>query len=98
MLLTKPLEPILEKIHNLLKKNGKFILCFPHTLQDIKEIKDYSKEQIIKTKTKYGLIEQYYRPIQFYINKLIESNFKITKVYKVPSKKPDFFIIECQSA
>lgn len=94
----KILEPVLTKIHNLLKKNGKFILCFPHPLQDIKEIKNYSKEKIIRTKTKYGFVEQYYRPIQFYINKLVESNFKITKVYEFPSKKPYFFIIESQSA
>jgi len=94
----KTLKPILIKIRKALKKTGKFILCFPHPLQDIKEIKDYSKEKIIRTKTKYGFIEQYYRPIKFYINKLIESNFKITKVYEFPSKRPDFFIIECRSA
>ncbi len=91
----KTLEPILKEIRKLLKKNGKFILCFPHPLQDIKEIKDYSKEKIIRTKTKYGFVEQYYRSIGFYINKLVESNFKITKVYEFPSEKPDFFIIEC---
>ena len=94
----KILEPILTDIRNSLKKNGKFILCFLHPLQDIKEIKDYSKERIIRTKTKYGFVEQYYRPVEFYINKLIESNFIISKVYEFPSKKPDFFIIECRSA
>jgi 2-polyprenyl-3-methyl-5-hydroxy-6-metoxy-1,4-benzoquinol methylase len=94
----KTLEPILLEIRKLLKKNGKFILCFPHPLQDIKEIKDYSRDKIIKTKTKYGFVEQYCRPIEFYINKLIESNFRITRVYEFPGKKPDFFIIECRSA
>ena len=94
----KTLEPILKVIHKLLKRNAKFVLCFPHPLPDLKEIKDYSKEKIIRTKTQYGFVEQYYRPIQFYINKLIESNFKITTVYEFPSKKPDFFIIECRSA
>ena len=93
----KILEPILKNIRKLLKKNGKFILCFPHPLQDIKEIEDYSKERIIRTKTKYGFVEQYYRPIEFYINKLTESNFIISKVYEFPSKKPEFFIIECRS-
>jgi len=49
----KTLEIILAEIRKLLRRNGKFILCFPHILQDIKEIKDYSKEKIIRTKTKY---------------------------------------------
>ena len=35
--------------------------------------------------------------IFIYINKLIESNFLITKVYEFPRNKPDFFIIERQS-
>ncbi|MEK6864434.1 MAG: class I SAM-dependent methyltransferase [Nanoarchaeota archaeon] len=94
----KNLTPILIKIHKALKRDGKFILCFPHPLQDIKKVKDYSKEKIIRTKTKYGHVEQYYRPIEFYINKLIGFNFIITKVCEFPNKKPDFFIIECQSA
>jgi len=94
----KILEPILFKIRNSLKKNGKFILCFPHPLQDIKKTKNYSKERIIRTRTKYGFVEQYHRPIEFYINKLIESNFIISKVYEFQSKKPDFFIIDCRSA
>lgn len=93
----KKLEPILVEIRKSLKKTGKLILCFPHPLQNIKEIRDYSKEKIIKTKTKYGFVEQYHRPIQFYINKLVESNFIISKVYEFPSKKPYFFIIECRS-
>lgn len=94
----KIFKPILAEIRKLLKRNGKFILCFPHPLQDIKEIKNYSKERIIRTKTRYGFVEQYYRPIEFYINKLIESNFIISKVYEFPSKKPDFFIVKCRSA
>ena len=94
----KILEPILIEIHKSLKKNGKFTLCFPHPLQDIKEIKDYSKERIIRTKTKHGFVEQYYRSIEFYINKLTESNFIISTVYEFPSKNTDFFIIECRSA
>ncbi len=94
----KTLEPILEKIRKLLKKNGKFILCFPHPLQDINKVKDYSTEKMIRTKTRYGFVEQYYRPIDFYINKLIELKFMIIQVYEFPSKKPSFFIIDCRSA
>jgi ubiquinone/menaquinone biosynthesis C-methylase UbiE len=90
----RQLGPIFEEIRDLLKRDGKFILCFPHPLQDINSIKDYSKEQILKSKTRFGVVKQYYRPIQFYINKLIESKFLISKVYEIPSKKPYFFIIE----
>jgi SAM-dependent methyltransferase len=92
----KTLGPIFVKIHKLLKKDGKFILCFPHPLQDIENINNYSKEKIIRTETKYGVVKQYYRPIEFYINKLLQSNFRITKVYEFPARKPDFFIVESQ--
>ncbi len=92
----KTLGPIFVKIHKLLKKDLKFILCFPHPLQDIEDINNYSKEKIIRTETKYGVVKQYYRPIEFYINNLIQSNFRLTKAYEFPARKPDFFIVESQ--
>ena len=94
----KNINKSLIQIHDLLDSDGKFILCFPHILQDPEEIKDYSKEQIIKTNTQFGIVSQYHRPISFYINKLIKTRFIISKVYEFPSKKPSFFIIECLKA
>ncbi|UZE94183.1 MAG: class I SAM-dependent methyltransferase [Candidatus Pacearchaeota archaeon] len=93
----KSLGHLLRQIYSLLKKDGKFILCFPHPTQDLKEIKDYLKEQLIRTRTKFGIVEQYYRPIQFYLNLLIEERFAINKIYEFKLKKekiPFFFIVE----
>ncbi len=90
----KKLDPLLKSVHKSMRKNGKFIICFPHPFQDIETIKDNYGERIIKLKTKFGIVMQYHRPIQFYINKLIESGFRVSKVYEFPLKKPSFFIIE----
>ena len=93
----KNLEYIYDKIKIALRKKGQFVLCFPHPIQDLDEIKDYSKEQIIEMKTKYGIIQQYFRPINFYINSLVESGFKINRVFEFPFNSPQFFIVEVKN-
>jgi SAM-dependent methyltransferase len=84
-----PLDNIISELYRIIKKEGLFFFSILHPVfyhstweNDGKKIKNYINPLVIKQQTPWGVSTHYHRSISYYLNKISDIGFSLTKMFE----------------